>query len=128
MKIKSFTQFYPKNEVRFVRIKLFCAELSPFSKSTLYGAIVSYTHYSTSGDLIYSGNTYSAVFLKNNSMQTDMDIQTSILRRYRQSFSQGYIMYCTQVLFRIVFLNTRYLFAYYYANQINKLLNKYIYR
>ena len=35
----------------------------------------------------------STVFLKNDSMQTDMDIQTYMimysLRRYRQSFSQG---------------------------------------
>ena len=76
MKIKSFTHFYPKNETRFVRIKLFYAELSPFSNSTLYGAIVSNTQYSTSGDLIYSDNTNSTVFLKNNSMQSDMDIQT----------------------------------------------------
>ena len=28
-----------------------------------------------------------------------------------------------QMLFQIVFLNTRYLLAYYYSNQINKLLN-----
>ena len=125
MKIKSFTHFYPKNEVRFVRIKLFYAELSPFSNSTLYGAIVSNTQYSTSGDFIYSDNTNSTVFFKNYSMQRTWIFKHS-LRRYRQSFSQGYIMYCTQVLFRIVFLNTRYLFAYYFSNQINKLLNKYI--
>ena len=65
MKIKSFTQ------VLFVRIKLLYAELSPFQ-----GAIVSNTQYSTSGDLIYSKILISTVFLKNDSMQTDMDIQT----------------------------------------------------
>ena len=62
----------------------------------------------------------STVFLKNNSMLTDMDIQTVsdvIDSPFRKAII---IMHRTQVLFRIIFLNTRYLLAYYYSNQINK--------
>ena len=47
----------PKNEVLFVRIKLLYVELSPFQIQLVYGAIVSNTQNSTSGDLIYSDNT-----------------------------------------------------------------------
>ena len=66
----------PKNEVLFVRIKVLYAELSPF-QIHFYGAIVLNTQYSTSGGLIYSDNTnFYSIFFKNNSMQTDMDIQT----------------------------------------------------
>ena len=48
----------PKNEVLFVRIEFFYAGIESFSNSTFYDAIVSNTQYATSGDLIYSGNTY----------------------------------------------------------------------
>ena len=49
--------YAPKNEVLFVRIKLFLSGNESFSNSTFYGAIVSNTQYSTSGGLIYSDNT-----------------------------------------------------------------------
>ena len=48
----------PKNEAIFVRIKILYAELSPFQIQLFYCAIVSNTQYLTSGDLIYSDNTY----------------------------------------------------------------------
>ena len=50
--------------------------IESFSNSTFYGAIVSNTQYSTSGDLIYSDNTNFYCNPKNNRMQTDVDIQT----------------------------------------------------
>ena len=65
MKIKSFTQ--NRNEDRpFRKNKTPLRGIEPFSNSIFHGAIVSNTQYSTSGGLMYS----------NNSMQTDMDIQT----------------------------------------------------
>ena len=80
----------PKNEVLFVRIKLPLRRFESFSNLSFYDAIVSNTQYSTSRDLIYSDNTiFFTVFLKTNSMQTDMIFKHS-LRRYRQSFNVSY--------------------------------------
>ena len=70
MKIKSFTH---QKRGPFRKNKTPLCGIESFSNSTFYGAIVSNTQYSTSGGLINS----DTVFLKNNSMQTDMDIQTN---------------------------------------------------
>ena len=99
----------------------FCKNKTPlrriesFSNSTFYGAIVSNTQYSTYGYLIYSDNT-NFYFLKIIACKRTWICKHS-LRRYRQSFSQGCIMYRTQGLFRIIFLNAVYLLAYYYSNK-----------
>ena len=48
----------PKNEVLFVtKNKTPLSGIESSSNSTFYGAIVSKTQYSTSGDFIYSDNT-----------------------------------------------------------------------
>ena len=55
----------------------------------------------------------STVLLKNNSMQTDMDIQT-----YTQTVSTVLFARLTNVSYTGAFSDTRYLLAYYYSNQI----------
>ena len=50
--------------------------IESFSNSTFYGAIVSNTQYSTSGDFIYSDNTNFYCIPLNNGLPKDIDIQT----------------------------------------------------
>ena len=66
----------PKNEVLFVRIKLFYAESSPFHSQLFTVQLSQILNIRHLEILFFQTILISTVFLKNNIMQTDMDIQT----------------------------------------------------
>ena len=66
----------PKNRVLFVRIKLLYAEWSPFQIQLFMVQLSQILNIRYLEIRFIQTILISTVFLKNNSMQTDMDIQT----------------------------------------------------
>ena len=110
----------PKNEVLFERIKLLYAELSPFQIQLFMAQLSQILNIRHLQIQFIQTILILLYYLKIVACKRGMHGYSNIVSDGIDSPFRNR----TQMLFRIVFLNTRCLLAYYYLNQINKLLNK----